>query len=241
MVSENRLMLDKLAAIGLLAGGVAHELNNPLGQILLLAGMMAQDAPAGSQLAQDLAQVETATLRAKTIVSELLDFARTRTAELGPVSLAVIAAKSITLSKFRLIDIDVRVEQEGAGRKVFGDASRLQQVVLNLLSNAVDAIAQSRREGKESGHIVVKTWDDGTDCHLSIHDDGAGIPAEAQAKIFDSFYSTKAAGPGTGLGLPVSLGIVRDHGGRLEVRSSPGEGSTFVLSVPSEAAAAAAA
>jgi two-component system, response regulator PhcR len=232
VVAENRLMLDKLASIGLLAGGVAHELAGPLTRILALAGLVASEAPAGSTMASDLREIENATMRAKTIVTDLLDFARTsKPADRRPLQMSEIANKSIALSRFQLHGIEVNVEPCSGGL-VMGDANRLQQVVLNLISNAVDAIGQSRRDGKGGGSVTIRTWEEGNEVRLSVSDDGNGIAPDAQARVFDSFYTTKAPGRGTGLGLPVSLGIAREHGGRLEVTSTSGEGTTFLLSLP---------
>lgn len=232
VMADNRVMLDKLAAIGLLAGGVAHELAGPLTRILALTNLVASEAPAGSTMAKDLADIESATQQARAIVTDLLDFARTSNGcERRPVTLSQIAEKSIALSRFQLHGIEVRTEMQGAV-PVMADPNRLQQVVLNLLSNAADAITTSRRDGKSGGSVSVKTWIEGTEAKLSVEDDGPGIPVESQPRVFDAFYTTKDPGKGTGLGLPVSLGIVREYGGKLELQSTPGEGAKFVLSVP---------
>jgi signal transduction histidine kinase len=232
VAAENRVMLDKLAAIGLLAGGVAHELAGPLTRILALTNLVASEAPAGSSLSTDLAQIESATMHAKTIVGELLDFARTSpTLDRRPVLLGQIAEKSISLSRFQLHGIDVRTDLHDAA-PVLGDPNRLEQVVLNLLTNAIDAVAASRREGRAAGRVLVETWLEGTHAKLAVQDDGTGIAEEAKPRLFDAFYTTKEAGKGTGLGLPVSLGIIREHGGTMEVHSTPGQGARFVLSVP---------
>lgn len=231
--AENRVMLDKLAAIGLLAGGVAHELAGPLTRILALTGLVSAEAPTGSPMADNLREIEDATMRAKTIVTDLLDFARSsKVGDHRPLTLEAVATKAIALSRFQLGGVDVSVEHTD-GAIVLGDANRLQQIVLNLLSNAVDAISQSRREGKkQSGNIRLRTWKDGSEAHLAVTDDGVGIPEEARTRVFDAFYTTKATGKGTGLGLPVSMGIARDHNGRLEVFTTPGGGTTFLLTIP---------
>lgn len=232
LVAENRVLLDKLAAIGLLAGGVAHELNNPIGGILAYAQILRKDAAADTSLVADLRSIEDAALRAKRIVADLLDFARSsKTMERHPVTLTSIAEKAVALSKFQLRDVSVELEA-GESAPILADANRLQQVVLNLLSNALDAVAQARRAGKDSGRVVVRTWKRGADACLSVTDDGSGVSEEARAKIFDAFFTTKEPGKGTGLGLAVSTGIVRDHGGRLELTSGQDEGTTFTVSIP---------
>lgn len=223
VVAENRLMLDKLAAIGLLAGGVAHELAGPLTRILALTGLVATEAPPGSMMAKDLREIEDATLRAKTIVTDLLDFARTsKPADRRALQMGEIARKAIALSRFQLKGIELRVESCNGGL-VIGDANRLQQVVLNLISNAVDSVNQARRAGKSGGSVTVRTWEEEGEVRLSVSDDGAGIAAGEQTRVFDT---------ATGIGLPVSLGIAREHGGRLEVESTPGVGTTFLLTLP---------
>lgn len=226
VVAENRVMLDRLAAIGLLAGGVAHELAGPLTRILALTGLVAAEAPAGSSMAYDLREIEEATVRAKTIVTDLLDFARTsKSSDHRAITLESVATKSIALSRFQLGGVELAVQHSG-NTGAMGDANRLQQIVLNLLSNAVDAVSHR-------GCITLRTWEDQGEAHLSVTDDGPGISEDARGRVFDAFYTTKTAGIGTGLGLPVSLGIAREHGGRLEVFSAPGRGTTFLLSLPS--------
>ena len=232
LVGENRVLLDKLAAIGLLAGGVAHELNNPIGGILAYTQLLERDAPEGSTLREDLKSIEDAALRAKRIVADLLDFARSSKAmDKRAVTLRSVAEKAVSLSRFQLKDVAVEFEAEDES-PVLGDENRLQQVVLNLLSNALDAVVQARREGRSSGHVVVRTFKRGGEACLSVSDDGIGISEAARTKIFDAFFTTKEPGKGTGLGLAVSTGIVRDHGGRLSLESAAGEGATFVMSIP---------
>lgn len=232
LVAENRVLLDKLAAIGLLAGGVAHELNNPIGGILAYSQLLQRDANADPQVISDLQAIEDAALRAKRIVGDLLDFARSsKVVNKRPVSLQEVATKAVSLSRFQLKDVAVEIEA-GDSPCALVDENRMQQVVLNLLSNALDAVAQARREGKKSGRVVVRTWSEGAEACLSVSDDGTGIPEAVRAKIFDAFFTTKEPGKGTGLGLAVSTGIVRDHGGRLMLAPASAEGTTFVLSIP---------
>lgn len=233
LVAENRVLLDKLAAIGLLAGGVAHELNNPIGGILAYAQLLRREVdPESASIVADLKSIEDAALRAKRIVSDLLDFARSsKTMERSPVTLTSVAEKAVALSKFQLRDIRIEVEA-GEPTQIVADANRLQQVVLNLLSNALDAVAHARKAGKSSSRVVVRTWKSGGDACLSVTDDGSGIPPEARARVFDAFFTTKEPGKGTGLGLAVSTGIVRDHGGRLELSSMEDESTTFTVSIP---------
>lgn len=232
LVAENRVLLDKLAAIGLLAGGVAHELNNPIGGILAYAQLMQRDASGDAQVVSDLQAIEEAALRAKRIVGDLLDFARSsKVVNKRPVSLNDIATKAVSLSRFQLKSVTIDVEP-GNSPVALVDENRMQQVVLNLLSNALDAVSEARREGRKSGRVVVRTWTQGADACLSVTDDGIGIPEAVRAKVFDAFFTTKEPGKGTGLGLAVSTGIVRDHGGRLMLAPATGDGTTFVITIP---------
>lgn len=233
LVTENRVLLDKLSAIGLLAGGVAHELNNPIGGILAYSQILRKEVGGDSPIIDDLKAIEDAALRAKRIVSDLLDFARSsKSMDRAPVSLTEVARKAVALAKFQLRDITVELDASSESGPIVADANRLQQVVLNLLSNALDAVAQARRDGKPAGRVTVRTWHEAGLACLSVSDDGPGVSEAARAKVFDAFFTTKEPGKGTGLGLAVSMGIVRDHGGRLELRSAPGDGATFVLSIP---------
>ena len=232
LVAENRLMADKLSSIGLLAGGVAHELNNPIGGILAFSQMMQKDFPAGSQTGADLKQIEDAAHRAKRIVADLLDFARTsRGATQRVMRLHESAEKAITLARFQIRGpgIEIEVAADPSAPSVFADPNRIEQVALNLLANAIQAVGAS---GRGRGQIRVRTFTEGDAVCLSVSDDGPGIPAEARDRIFDAFYTTKSAGEGTGLGLTISLGIVRDAGGTIELASQPGQGATFTIKLP---------
>lgn len=242
LVAENRTLTDKLASIGLLAGGVAHELNNPLAGVLAYAQILQNETDPGGSLAADLRCIEDAALRAKRIVADLLDFARTsHVSERRHVTLAEVAERAIALARFQLRDVPVQIESSESPT-VFVDANRLQQVVLNLLSNAFDAISQVRADEAGAptgrGRVCLRTWQEGGKAFLSVSDDGPGIPADTRDHIFDAFFTTKPRGKGTGLGLAVSQSIVRDHGGRLELVSAPGEGATFVFSIPAPARSA---
>lgn len=239
LVAENRLLLDKLASIGLLAGGVAHELNNPIGGILAFSQMIQKELPADSQIASDLKQIEHAAHRCKRIVSDLLDFARSsRNAPRRVLSVDDAIEKAVVLARFQTrgeVDI-VRAGQDGgkgeAGAPevapVFGDPNRIEQVILNLLSNAIQAITTAKGRGR----IEIRTFQEREHVCISIADDGPGIPEDLRERIFDAFYTTKNAGEGTGLGLTISQGIVRDHNGTIDVASTVGRGTTFTIRLP---------
>ena len=230
LVAENRILLDKLASIGLMAGGVAHELNNPLGGILAYSQMLRKDVDPRSDLAHDVGLIEEAAKRCKRIVGDLLAFARSSpTTPRAMASLTEAAEKAITLARFQVKGaIEITLQAGEAVPPVLIDAGRIEQVILNLVSNAVQAVSSGSGKGK----VVVRSALVGDEVRLTVTDDGPGIAPENVGRIFDAFFTTKAPGQGTGLGLTVSQGIVRDHGGRLQVESTPGKGATFTLSLP---------
>ena len=246
LVDENRLLTDKLASIGLLAGGVAHELNNPIGGILAYAQMLRKEFAPETSVGADLAQIEDAANRCKRIVGDLLDFARSsKSSQRALVSLSDVAAKAISLARFQLRGgIEIKAELDASVPPVLADGVRLEQVTLNLLTNAIHAIDSARTRGAapgSAGRIVVRTSFEGGVARMSVTDDGPGITEEILPRIFDAFFTTKAPGQGTGLGLTVCQGIVRDHCGAITVASKPGEGATFTVAVPIATAAGVAA
>jgi two-component system NtrC family sensor kinase len=222
---------EKMAAFGQLGAGIAHEVNNPLAGILghaqLAIRRLGPENPAKASL--DLIARETR--RCIDIIKNLMRFARQETPQFRPVDAneAVGAALSIVDHQLSLHGIRI-VRELGAGLpQVSGDINQLQQVLVNLAINAQQAMA-----GR--GELTVRTRAGGGQVLIELQDSGPGISPELQKKIFEPFFTTKAAGQGTGLGLSVSYGIIESHGGRIEVRSSPGSGATFVISLPVAAA-----
>jgi len=222
---------DRLAAAGELAAGVAHEVNNALSGILGQAES-ARDATDIESLRTALARVETQGRRIADIVQELLGFARPQTPQRGPVDLPDLVRDTLTLMAHDLGRGRIRSETRFASNlpPVLADAKQIQQVLVNLLTNAMQAMDPT------TGGALVVTIQPGTGivC-LAVHDQGIGIAAEDLPRVFDPFFSTKEKG--TGLGLSVSYAIVRAHGGDLTVRSAPGEGTTFTLTLPAVAPA----
>jgi PAS domain S-box-containing protein len=224
----------KMSALGQLVAGVAHELNNPLsvvigyGQLLL-----ARDVPAPVRRPIEL-MVAQGDRMAK-IVRNLLFFARQRPPERGAVNLNQVLEETLALRRSQLTLSGIAVSAELAPDlpAIAGDAQQLQQVFLNLLLNAEQAIGEGRSEGRRGGRIVLCTGTtaDRTVVRAEVTDDGPGIPAEALARLFEPFFTTKAVGAGTGLGLSVSYGIVQEHGGRLTADSGGGR-TTFAVELP---------
>jgi PAS domain S-box-containing protein len=219
---------EKLAALGTLAAGLAHELNNPIGIIstraeLILADAETRDLP--EDVAEDLRVIHRHAQRVARIAQGLLSFARASSGQPGRIDLNHVVEETLLLVEKMLVKDGARIRHALAPDLplIWGDANALQQVVMNLLTNARDAV-------KGGGEIWIETSaarESSGDVQLVVRDTGAGIPPEVLPKIFDPFFTTKAEG--TGLGLSISYGIVRDHQGTVDVQSKPGEGTTFVL------------
>jgi hypothetical protein len=223
---------DRLAALGVMAAGVAHEVNTPLTGISSYAQMLLADTPEDDPRHLLLRKVERQTFRAAKIVNNLLDFARSRKGELGPVDLAAVVGECLDLMHERLVRRRVRVEWNppAEGAVVVGDAGELQQVVTNLVLNAHDAMA-------DGGTLTLELAADGGRARLLVADTGIGIPRDLLAHVFEPFVTTRLGQGGTGLGLAISHDIVRHHGGELAVESEPGQGARFTLTLPSAPAA----
>ena len=230
------LQAEKLAALGQTISGVAHELNNPLATILTCAERLSQRQLEDSTRL-GLETILSESERAARIVRNLLTFARKRQSTRAMVDLNNVIRQTLTLRSYeqRVTNISV-IEALAAGLpQVFADAHQLQQVLLNLIINAEQAMLAANGRGT----LVVRTWHDADreTLVLEINDDGPGIPDEVQSKIFDPFFTTKEVGKGTGLGLTVAYAIVEDHGGRIRLESRPGNGASFLIELPLSGAA----
>ena len=230
---------EKLSSIGLLAAGVAHEVNTPLAVIssytqMLLKQLRGDEAMA-KRFSPVLEKITQQTFRASEIVNGLLNFSRTSGAEFVRIDLNQLLHDSAILLDHQFKTARIRVEQnlDAALAPVQGNFGKLQQVILNLMLNAKDAM----HNRTEAGVLKVRTFNDGPDSILEIEDSGSGIEPEHLHRIFDPFFTTKTAPKpgehkGTGLGLAVSYGILQEHGGKIKVTSVPGEGTTFRLEIP---------
>jgi two-component system, NtrC family, sensor kinase len=230
---------EKLASVGLLAAGIAHELNNPLTGILTISHLIRRKMPEGSPDAEDLDVVIRETKRCAAIIRRLLDFAREKTPEkkFADLNQLIEETARIVERPAHLRDIEITMDLDRDLPPVWIDADLIKQVIMNMLVNAQHAI-------EEKGSITVRSRrcpeprrpEPGAEpvpmVEFSIIDTGCGIPAENLQRIFDPFFTSKEVGKGTGLGLSVSHGIVRSHGGAIEVESKVGEGSTFRVTLP---------
>src|SRR5215475_2657640 len=222
---------DKLSSIGLLAAGVAHEVNTPLAVISSYTQMLAKQLKTDPQKAGLLEKITRQTFRASEIVSNLLNFSRTSGTEFGNVDVNRIVVDTLALldHQFRTSRITVESELGDHLPPIQGNTGRLQQVFLNLFLNAKDAMPAG-------GTLRVAT-SNGTGVSVSVSDTGSGIAPEHIARIYDPFFTTKTAPEagqkrGTGLGLSVTYGIIQEHAGKIRVESRPGEGTTFYLDFP---------
>jgi signal transduction histidine kinase len=222
---------EKLAALGTLSAGLAHELNNPIGIMSSRIELMLLEADAeGLSLAvrEDLGVLHRHAQRVARIASGLLSFARQSSGERMPVDLNHVVTETLLLAEKQMTKEGITVRQRlGRGLPaILGDANTLQQVIMNLLTNAWDAL-------DTGGEIVIETGlaeAPEASVRLVVQDNGPGIAPEVLPRIFDPFFSTKARG--TGLGLSITDGIVREHGGTIDVESAPGQGTRFTLTFP---------
>jgi two-component system NtrC family sensor kinase len=222
---------EKLASVGRLAAGVAHEINNPLTGVLAFADMLRSKENMDDQDRQDLDLIVRETKRAREIVRGLLDFARETPSVKSCLNLNEVLGQTVRLLGKREAFQNIYIVENFAERlpPVNGDKNQLQQVFLNLCLNACEAMP-------DGGTLLVGTSFAADRVVVEVTDTGCGIKKEHLDQIFEPFFTTKPVGKGTGLGLSVSYGIVRQHGGTLEVASDEGKGTTFTVSFPAAGA-----
>ena len=225
------LQSEKLAALGQTISGVAHGLNNPLATILTWADRLSQ-GPVDEKTKRGLDTILSESERAAKIVRNLLTFARKRQSTRSMVDLNMVVRETVALRSYdqRPAEVTVVDALSAPLPKVFADAHQIQQVLLNLIINAEQAMLGANGRGTL---LVRSSYDvERESIVLEISDDGPGIAAEVQAKIFDPFFTTKEVGKGTGLGLTVAYAIVQEHGGRIRVASHAGAGASFYVELP---------
>jgi two-component system NtrC family sensor kinase len=239
-LQDQLIQSEKMSAIGQLIAGVAHELNNPLASVLGFADFLAEAGQLPANLVEPVRVVQHEAQRAAGIVKNLLTFARRQDQERRRLEVGPVLQRTLALLRNELIGlrIEPRLLVEPNLPLVDGSPNQLQQVFVNIINNAAQAIASTGKNG--TVEIRARAWPNGV--AVEVTDDGPGIPEDLHQRIFEPFFTTKAAGEGTGLGLSICQGIIREHGGRISVKSSPGQGATFAIELPAaqEASVAAA-
>jgi two-component system, NtrC family, sensor kinase len=227
-LEDQMVQTEKLTSLGLLAAGVAHEVNTPLAVISNYIQMLAKQIPADDPRQKTIERIVKQTFRASEIVNNLLNFSRTGGSEATEVNLHSVIEETLTLVQHPFRTARVNVVRNYASSElppILGSNTRLQQVFLNLFMNARDAMPGG-------GMLEVRTATQNGSVEIEVTDTGAGIPPEDLHRIFDPFFTTKSSGKGTGLGLSVSYGIIKEHAGKVDVRSVPGKGTSFRLEFP---------
>jgi signal transduction histidine kinase/CheY-like chemotaxis protein len=220
---------QKLQAIGTLAGGIAHDFNNILGAIIGNVALARDMLEAGHAAQQPLRRVKRASLRARSLVQQILAFSRQQPLVLRPQPLQPVVLETVALLDSTLpADVQLTTRLPDAALWVHCDATQIQQVLMNLCTNAWHAL----RGGHGRIEVGLEAMGDGERVHLWVRDDGMGMDAATRARIFEPFFTTKSIGQGTGLGLSVVHGIVASHGGTVTLDSSPGLGSVFHVHLP---------
>ena len=223
---------EKLASIGQLAAGVAHEINNPLGTILLYTSLLKREVEKNAddkQSLEDLNLIAEETNRCKNIVSNLLNFARQGKLKISEFDVSDVINSTLKITRIRpeAKGISFTVECIADNTNIQGDSDQLKQVFINILNNACEAVSES-----EIKKINIRISKEGSEFIIEISDTGMGIPKENMGKLFTPFFTTKKMGKGTGLGLAIVYGIIKMHRGDIKAVSGQGEGSTFIIRLP---------
>jgi PAS domain S-box-containing protein len=229
-LEEQLIQAEKLAAMGQMLAGVAHELNNPLTAILGVTELLRERAAPDEASKRQLELTHRQARRAARIVQNLLEFSRPASPQKKSLDVNNLIERTLQLHEhsLRRNNVEVEFHPQGTLPGVVGDANQLIQVFLNLVTNAEQAI----REVRETGRLQIRLGRSGNRLSIAFQDDGVGIRPEALPRIFDPFYTTKRPGGGTGLGLSICMSIIREHGGTIEAESLPAGGSAFTVFLP---------
>ena len=220
---------EKLASLGKLAAGIAHEINNPLGGVLIYSHLLLEDTDKNSPHYENLKKIVKETSRCKDIVKGLLEFARPKEPEMSLVNIDEIVERSLSIMECQALFQNIKIKKSCVSNlpKIVADSAQLQQVFVNIILNAAEAM-------NGNGTLTISTFlnRDGTFIEIKFSDTGHGIKEEDQKRLFEPFFTTKEVGKGTGLGLAISYSIIQKHQGTIEVKSEVGKGSTFNVKLP---------
>jgi signal transduction histidine kinase len=228
LIQQQLLHADRLASIGQLSAGVAHELNEPLGNILGLAQLSLKLPKLPAQAKTDLVKIQDCVLYSREIIRKLMEFSRQSPVHKEKINLNNVIDNSITFLEARCIKEGIKIAKHYTEDiTIIADANQIKQVITNLTINAIQAM-------KDGGRLTFTTKKNLKTACLSVEDTGMGIPGEHISKTFMPFFTTKDVGEGTGLGLSVVYGIIKNHSGDIKVSSEPGNGTTFEIRLPLE-------
>jgi len=228
LIQQQLLHADRLASIGQLAAGVAHELNEPLGNILGLAQLSLKLSKMPEQAKKDLGKIEDCVIYSREIIKKLMEFSRQSSLCKEKINLNEVIDNSITFLEARCIKDGIKIiKQYTKNITITADPNQIKQVITNLTINAAQAM-------KNGGELTISTRKDNENAILSVEDTGIGISSKNISKTFMPFFTTKDIGEGTGLGLSVVYGIIKNHNGDIKVSSEPGKGTIFEICLPLE-------
>lgn len=233
-LKEHLYYTEKLKSLGLLTGGMAHEINNPLTGIFSYIDLLSMKITDES-IRRDLGKIYESAERCKRVIENLMTFSRQQVSSRSVESVNDIIDRTVDLRTYPLRSRNIEVQRDYADAvTVFVDSQQIQQVILNILLNAEQAISDT---GRNSGRVVFRTESLAEDkkVRITITDNGPGIPADIIPRIFDPFFTTKPVGVGTGLGLSISYGIISEHGGSITAEGAEGAGMTFIIELPTGA------
>lgn len=234
-LQQSLLQSEKLASIGTLTAGVAHEINNPLAGISIGLHRIAKDPENVTQVKEYTLMMQEALTRIEQVIKDLLTFSRKDELAVERINACKLLQKAVKLAEYRVKSrqVGIQIDLPACNIDLEVSPNRIEQVFLNLIINAVDSVAERMALHPEiKGLIKVTAESDDQWIRIIFHDNGMGISKGAIGKIFDPFYTTKGVGEGTGLGLSVSYQIIKDHGGQIQVESEPGQGSSFYIILP---------
>lgn len=220
---------EKLASLGKLSAGIAHEINNPLGGVLIYSHLLLEDTDKSSPHYENLKKIVKETSRCKNIVKGLLEFARPKDPEMSLIDINKLVDKSLSIMEGQALFQNIRVEKRYSSdlSKIVADSGQLQQVFMNIILNAAESM-----DGNGSLILFTSLDEDSKNISIKFTDTGQGIKEEDKKRLFEPFFSTKEVGKGTGLGLAISYSIIQKHNGLIEVHSELGKGSTFTVKLP---------